>query len=102
MKTLKGILLAESTEYEFKSELELKKPKSRLKTVSAFANGLGGSIYFGVDDGNRTAYCRFGSESVQASSYILNKMAQDRRTSNDIMVFQSLNYLYYNTSITCI
>ena len=50
MKTLKEILIAEATEYEFKSELEVKKPKSWLKTVSAFANGLGGSIYFGVED----------------------------------------------------
>ena len=50
MKTLKQMLIAEATEYEFKAELELKKPKSWLKTVNAFANGLGGSIYFGVSN----------------------------------------------------
>jgi len=44
------MLIAEATEYEFKSELEVKKPRSWLKTVSAFANGCGGSIYFGVTD----------------------------------------------------
>jgi ATP-dependent DNA helicase RecG len=43
-------LTAEATEYEFKSALEVAKPKSWLKTVSAFANGVGGSIYLGVDD----------------------------------------------------
>jgi divergent AAA domain protein len=33
--------------------LEEKKPKSWLKSVSAFANGLGGSLFFGIDnDGN--------------------------------------------------
>jgi ATP-dependent DNA helicase RecG len=30
--------------------LEEKKPKSWLKSVSAFANGLGGSLFFGIDD----------------------------------------------------
>lgn len=50
MESLDKYLLAESTEYEFKSALEEDKPKSWLKTVSAFANGIGGSIYFGVDD----------------------------------------------------
>ncbi|GHS87511.1 ATPase AAA [Synergistales bacterium] len=50
MPTLNQLLIAEATEYEFKSELEVKHPKSWLKTVSAFANGVGGSIYFGVSD----------------------------------------------------
>jgi len=48
MTTLNELFIAEATEYEFKSGLDLKKPKSWLKTVSAFTNGLGGSIYFGV------------------------------------------------------
>lgn len=43
-------LISEATEYEFKIALESNKPKSWLKTVSAFANGLGGTIYIGVDD----------------------------------------------------
>jgi len=48
--TLTQFLLAEATEYEFKSAVELHKPRSWLKTVSAFANGVGGSLYFGVSD----------------------------------------------------
>ena len=36
-------LIAECTAYDFKVMLEEKKPKSWLKSVSAFANGLGGS-----------------------------------------------------------
>jgi predicted HTH transcriptional regulator len=47
---LKDLLVAEATDYEFKSALETKKPKSWLKTVSAFANGRGGSFYIGVSD----------------------------------------------------
>ena len=50
MPTLNHFLLAEATEYEFKSTVEVNKPRSWLKTVSAFANGVGGSIYFGVSD----------------------------------------------------
>ena len=45
-------LIAECTAYDFKVMLEEKKPKSWLKSVSAFANGLGGSLFFGVDNDN--------------------------------------------------
>ena len=46
-------LIAECTAYDYKESLEEKKPKSWLKSVSAFANTLGGSLFFGVDnDGN--------------------------------------------------
>ena len=43
-------LIAECTAYDFKMMLEEKKPKSWLKSVSAFANGLGGSLFFGIDN----------------------------------------------------
>ncbi len=43
-------LISECTAYDFKVMLEEKKPKSWLKSISAFANGLGGSLFFGVDN----------------------------------------------------
>ena len=43
-------LIAECTAYDFKVMLEEKKSKSWLKSVSAFANGLGGSLFFGIDN----------------------------------------------------
>ena len=43
-------LIAECTAYDFKVMLEDKRPKSWLKSVSAFANGLGGSLFFGIDN----------------------------------------------------
>ena len=43
-------LISECTEYDFKLMLEERRPKSWLKSVSAFANGLGGSIFLGIDD----------------------------------------------------
>lgn len=43
-------LIAEATEVDFKADLEVKKPKSWLKSISAFANGIGGILIFGIDD----------------------------------------------------
>lgn len=44
------LLIAEATEVEFKVSVEKKKAKSFLKTVCAFANGIGGTLFFGIDD----------------------------------------------------
>ena len=46
-------LIAEATECDFKIALETKKPKSWLKSVSAFANGIGGTLFFGVDNNGK-------------------------------------------------
>lgn len=42
--------IGETTEYDKKLMLEERKPKSWLKSVSAFANGKGGILFFGVAD----------------------------------------------------
>ena len=42
--------IAEATECDFKVALEAKKPKSWLKSVSAFANGIGGTLFIGIDN----------------------------------------------------
>ncbi|MCD7785571.1 MAG: putative DNA binding domain-containing protein [Oscillospiraceae bacterium] len=42
--------IGETTEYDKKEMLEERKPKSWLKSVSAFANGIGGALIFGVSD----------------------------------------------------
>ena len=42
--------VGESNEYDKKLILEEKRPKSWLKSVSAFANGKGGILFFGVAD----------------------------------------------------
>ena len=41
---------AETTNIDYKLDLEAKKPKSWLKSVSAFANTKGGILLFGFDD----------------------------------------------------
>ena len=43
-------LIGETTDYDKKQELEIRKPKSWCKSVSAFANGRGGSLIFGIAD----------------------------------------------------
>ena len=43
-------LLIECTDYDFKETMEEKKPKSWLKSISAFSNGFGGSLFFGIND----------------------------------------------------
>ena len=42
--------IGENAEYDKKERLEEKKPKSWLKSVSAFANGSGGTLIFGISD----------------------------------------------------
>lgn len=54
-------MISECTAYDFKLKLEEKKPKSWLKSVCAFANGLGGSLFFGIDNTGEVK----GLENVQ-------------------------------------
>ena len=43
-------LIGESSEYDKKQAVEAKRPKSWLKSVSAFANSFGGKLIFGIAD----------------------------------------------------
>jgi ATP-dependent DNA helicase RecG len=74
MPTLKKLLVAEATEYEFKSVLETKRPKSWLKTVSAYANGQGGSFFYGVDDNGAV----IGLDDVKTATEQISKLIQAR------------------------
>lgn len=44
--------IGETTVYDKKEKIERNKPKSWLKSVSAFANGEGGTLIFGISDNN--------------------------------------------------
>lgn len=46
-------LIGDATAYDKKQMLEIKRPKSWLKSVSAFANGEGGTLIFGISDDDR-------------------------------------------------
>jgi ATP-dependent DNA helicase RecG len=76
MQTLQEIIITEATEHEFKVELEEKRPKSWLKTVSAFANGQGGSFYIGVnDDGEVRGLDDIKSVSDKISNFIKERIS---------------------------
>ena len=64
-------LLNECTDYDFKEMLEEKKPKSWLKSVSAFANGIGGSLFFGVADENKIVGVANSKETVSKISELI-------------------------------
>ena len=57
----------EATEYDKKETLEEKKPKSWLKSVSAFANGIGGALIIGISDNEELVGL---SDSRHVSEYI--------------------------------
>ena len=66
-------LLGEATEYDKKREVEMRKPKSWLKSVSAFANGNGGALIFGVADDDTV----IGIEDIKiASEYVSQKIKE--------------------------
>lgn len=68
--------IAEATECDFKAALEVKKPKSWLKSVSAFANGIGGTLFFGIDDDRNVV----GLADAQADAKAISRLIEERIT----------------------
>ena len=66
-------LIGECTAYDYKSDLEERKPKSWLKSVSAFANGLGGSLFFGINNDGTVK----GLDCVQRACEIISAKIRD-------------------------
>ena len=66
--------ISEATECDFKRELERKKPKSWLKSVSAFANGIGGTLFFGLEND----YTTMGLEDAQADAEFISGKIKER------------------------
>ena len=67
-------LIGETTEYDKKVALEIKRPKSWCKTVSAFANGSGGVLIFGVSDGDEI----IGLENPEKDAEIISEQIKTR------------------------
>ena len=51
----------ENTTCDFKESVERRQPKNWLKSVSAFANSMGGVLVFGVNDNGETVGLDKGS-----------------------------------------
>jgi len=65
-------LRVETTDHDFKKELETKKAKSWLKTVSAFSNVNGGILYFGIDDDGTVVGMENPQWAIEKISEIIN------------------------------
>lgn len=68
--------IAEATECDFKVALEIKKPKSWLKSVSAFANGIGGTLFFGIDNDRNI----IGLADAQTDAETISRLIKERIT----------------------
>lgn len=68
--------IAEATECDFKVALEVRKPKSWLKSVSAFANGIGGTLIFGIDNDRNV----IGLADTQTDAEIISRLIKERIT----------------------
>lgn len=68
-------LIGETTEYDKKLVLEVRKPKSWCKSVSAFANTLGGTLIFGMmDDGQVVGLENPSSDAEKISEIIKTRL----------------------------
>ena len=75
VRKLKKIeLLGETTGYDKKQAVEMKKPKSWLKSVSAFANGSGGVLVFGIADDDKI----IGLEDIKMASEFVSQKIKER------------------------
>lgn len=68
--------IAEATECDFKVAVEIKKPKSWLKSISAFSNGIGGTLFFGIDDNQNTV----GLPDIQGDAEAISRFIKERIT----------------------
>ena len=74
MQIQNNTLIAECSAYDFKEMLERKKVKSWLKSVSAFANTEGGSLFYGLNDDGVTV----GLENPQSDADFISEMMNAR------------------------
>ncbi len=103
-------LIAECSDYDFKVQVERQKPKSWLKSVSAFANNMGGSLFFGVDNDrkilgveNPQEACDFISEKINSKikptpKYELIPQNEDGKIVVVVKVYPGTSTPYYYES----
>ena len=69
-----GELIGETTEYDKKAALETRRPKSWCKSVSAFANGIGGALIFGITNDDQVV----GLENAASDAEIISEQIKIR------------------------
>ena len=78
-------LIGETTVYGKKQMLETKRPKSWLKSVSAFANGEGGTLIFGISDDDQIV----GLADAESDA---EKISEEIKTKLDPVPVVNLEY----------
>ena len=84
------LLIAECTAYDFKVMLEESRPKSWLKSVSAFANTTGGSLFFGIDNDGAVK----GLEDIQHVTEVLDGYRDELRPAFKSSASQFMTIIY--------
>ncbi len=85
--------ISECTDYDFKLTLEEKKPKSWLKSISAFANGNGGTLFYGIDDDGNAV-------GVNNSNELIGKISERIKEKIDpVPVFQIEPFKYDDVTL---
>ena len=74
--SIKQYINAENSNIDFKECVEYLKPKSWLKSVSAFANSNGGSLLFGINDNQELV----GLKDVARDSEKISELINSRIT----------------------
>lgn len=69
--------IVENSSIDFKEKVELNKPKSWLKSVSAFANCNGGILLFGIKDVDRKAV---GLENIKRDTEKITELINEKIT----------------------
>lgn len=67
-------LIGETTDYDKKQQLEIRKPKSWCKSISAFANGSGGFLIFGITNDDTVV----GVEDAHRAGEKLSETIKDK------------------------
>lgn len=103
-------LISECSDYDFKEKLEINKPKSWLKSISAFSNGLGGTLFFGVSNNkelvgieNPQYVCEKISELINSKitpvpNFVLEPYNENNLTYIAVKVFPGPSTPYYYSS----
>ena len=69
-------LIGETTEYDKKEELQIRRPKSWCKSISAFANSFGGFLVFGVTNEGRFV----GMPNAERDAEMISEYIKERIT----------------------
>jgi len=79
-------LVAEVPECDFKVALETRKPKSWLKSVSSYANSIGGMLLFGVSDDKQVV----GLSDAQGDAEKISRLIKERITPLPLFVLSAM------------